>query len=167
MPGLSVLRIPEGLSSEHPRFGQRYQYELVHRAIYRQLREAAGEHRLIIDLHAGEDDAGPCADVICADRQFLSCTHRWATPGASSGIDVVRAVQLTADGRAVAQDSTAARTVIPSCVWDSREFLFVGLEIYLPAKGSGRHQDWAFAAELVEKTIGCARSIGFGSPCRA
>ena len=127
------------------------------------IRQAAWEHRLIIDLHMGEDDAGPCADVICADRLFLSCIHRWAATGASPGSEVVRTVCLTGEGRAVAQGSTSARTVIPSYVWDSRESLFVGLEMYLPAKGPGRLQDWAFTAELVEKTIGCARCSDYES----
>jgi hypothetical protein len=167
LAGLKLLRIPEGISGQHPRSDQRFHYELLHRAIYRQIQETAGRYRLLIDLHGGEDDEGLCADVICGNPQLLQCVRQQVVTGScrdfSSHAHRVRTVQLTRDSLAVAQGATAARTVIPPEVWDSPDFLFVGLEVYLPTQGAGRQQDWAFAAGWVKQIIHCARRLDRGA----
>lgn len=154
--GLEVLRIGDGITGRHPRSDQRYRYELQHRAIYRQIRERAVRYRLLIDLHRGDDDHGPCADVISADAGLLSCVRQRAAARLGAGGATLRTVQITADGRPPAAGATPAHTVIPPQVWDSHDFLFVGLEVYLPTAGSGGQRDWRFGADLVACIMACA-----------
>ena len=167
LPGLELLRIPDGISGQHPRSDQRFHYELLHRAIYLQIEETAVRHRLLIDLHRGEDDEGPCADVICGDDELLRCVREWEATADDGDFsfrdDRIRTVHLNNDGMAVAKGATAARTVIPPEVWDSPDFLFVGLEIYLPVTGAGRRQDWEFAAKLVKRVVDCSKLLDAGA----
>lgn len=161
---IRVLTIPEGISGQHPRADQRFQYELQHRAIYRQIRELAVGHRLLIDLHRGEDDHS-CADVICADSRLLDCVgRRWEGQRLSKAVvghdERVRAVQLTADDASPGGSGVAGRTVIPADVWNNSDFLFVGLEVYVPTAGVGQAEDWRFAASLVESIVQCAGGPG-------
>ena len=167
LSGLELLRIPDGISGRHPRSDQLYRYELQHRAIYRQIHEVAGRHRLLIDLHQGADDAGPCADIICASSRLLECMNaqraRVSRQNSVSYWDQVRTVQLTAHGQAAAPGAISARTVIPRDVWNSRNLLFVGLEVYLSAADVGRPEDWRFAARIITSIIECAQCIDPGS----
>ena len=52
----------------------------------------------------------------------------------------------------------AAHTVIPRDVWDSPDFLFVGLEVYIPSGNGGSANDWAFAADLIKDIIAAAQA---------
>ncbi len=164
---LDVLRIPEGLSGRRPRADQRLLYDTRHREIYLQLLpHVLGRYRLVIDLHTGVDEEGsPCADVLCADARFLACAAPAAWPQPASGC-VVRPVLLTAPTRRQVEGSTPtdvllAATALPPRVWDNDAFLYVGVEIYLPQAGEGDAAAWAFAADLVERLIGCA-GVGYG-----
>jgi hypothetical protein len=160
---LDLLRIPEGISGRHPRADQRYQFELQHRAIYQQIQELAGGHRLLIDLHRGEDDGGPCADVICSHDGLLDCMRARSASlrggAAGSRPALVRTVRLIRAGEPLDRDSASARTVIPPEVWSSAELLFVGLEVYLPSQGMGCPADWGFAAGLISDIIDCAARL--------
>ncbi|MEA3547911.1 MAG: hypothetical protein U9R66_09630 [Thermodesulfobacteriota bacterium] len=50
-------------------------------------------------------------------------------------------------------------TVIPHAVWASKDFIYVGLEIYLPRPDAGTLEDWQFAAEIVECILKCDESL--------
>jgi hypothetical protein len=159
---LDVLRIPEGLSGRRPRADQRFLYDTRHREIYLQLLpHVLGRYRLVIDLHTGVDEKGsPCADVLCADARFLACVAPAAEPQLASGCGV-RPVLLTAPTRRQAEGRTPtdvlrAETALPPKVWDSDAFIYVGVEVYLPQAGEGDAAAWAFAADLMERLIGCA-----------
>lgn len=151
-PGLDVLRISDGLSGRRPRPDQRFRYEVQHRALYGQIRERAERYAVLVDLHRGEDDAGPCADVICADPAFLSCVGAGPAPRAAGAR--VRPVRLGSprEGGAL----PGARTVVPEEVWASERFLFVELEVYLAGEGAGRRSDWSFGAAVVRDVVRCA-----------
>jgi hypothetical protein len=155
---LDVLRIPEGISGRHPRADERYRFELQHRAIYRQIRELLGGHRLLIDLHRGEDDGGACADVICSDDRLLDCMRAGS---AGPGPARVRTVRLMRAGERLERGDNAARTIIPAEVWSSTALLFVGLEVYLPSQGMGAPADWRFAADLISDIIACAAGLAW------
>ena len=163
LPGLELLRIPEGISGRHPRSDQRFHYELQHRAIYRQIRELAGRYRLLIDLHRGSDDEGPCADVICADDRLLACVRKRLAetrdPDIAAGRERIRAVRLAPGGQVATNGAMCGRTVIPSDTWNNGEFLFVGLEVYLSADGVGRQEDWRFSARMIATIVACGRSL--------
>jgi hypothetical protein len=49
--------------------------------------------------------------------------------------------------------------VIPHAVWASKDFIYVGLEIYLPRPDAGTLEDWQFAAEIVECILKCDESL--------
>lgn len=163
---LDVLRITEGISGQRPRFDQRFHYEILHRALYRQIQKAAGRYRLLIDLHRGEDDEGPCADVISGDSRLLGCVRERTGEAAECPSRpheaAVRTVQLTGDGRDAHQGVMAGRTVIPQELWNSTDVLFVGVEVYLPTPGSGSQRDWEFSARLIEEIIRCSRGLERG-----
>jgi len=49
--------------------------------------------------------------------------------------------------------------VIPQAVWASKDFIYVGLEIYLPRPDAGTLEDWQLAAEIVECILKCDESL--------
>ena len=51
------------------------------------------------------------------------------------------------------------RTVIPQVVWASKDFIYVGLEIYLPRPDARAIEDWRFAAEIVKSILKCDESL--------
>ncbi len=161
-PHISVLRIPEGISGHWPRPDEVFYYETRHRELYLQLRQQIrGRYPLVIDLHRGINQPGRCADVYCRDAELLRCVQLAALRryGRDTGARLVRTVQLasrSSPGRpGFGADSAGlsagpfGRTVIPAGVWDSTEFLYVGLEIYLTCEGQGEVDDWGFARWLI------------------
>jgi hypothetical protein len=48
-----------------------------------------------------------------------------------------------------------ARTRIPRALWDDRQRIYVGLEIYLAQPGAGGPDDWRFASELIGHICDC------------
>ena len=167
-PRIAVLRIPEGISGQRPRPDEVFYYETRHRELYFQLRQQVrGRFKLVIDLHRGINQPGRCADVYCRDAELLRCVHVAALGryGRDAGTGLVRTVRLASQAR-IGKSGTQAdaelsagpfgRTVIPAGVWDSTEFVYVGIEIYLTCEGSGEADDWKFARQLVEDTVACA-----------
>lgn len=145
--GVDVLAIPEGLSGAHPRPDEVFRYETMHRALYGQvLGHIRRHHRLVIDLHAGSDSQGPCADVFTASAALRE--------GMAMGLPAqVRVWGLGADRQA------AARAVVPVDVWGNPAFDYVVMEIYLsPAP------DWSTAIELSLRLIERLRSLSAATP---
>jgi hypothetical protein len=142
--GVSVLRIPEGLSGRHPRADQRFHYETLHRALYLQLLPyVLGHYRLLIDLHTGTDSLGPSADLISADGRFLDCLTQRALADDNVNERKLRFLRLD-DGRA-----SVTKTIIPARVWNNPAFLYLGLEIYLPDTA----RDLTAAAEFARRLV--------------
>lgn len=138
---LDVLVVEDGLSGQRPRPDQRYRYDTLHGELYSQLpAQVAGRYGVLIDLHTGLDRSGPSVDLICADPARLA-----ALP-ARFGADRVRVVALGGPetGR------PRAETVIPESVWRHPDFLYVGVEVFLPESGAGTQEQQAFARGLVE-----------------
>jgi hypothetical protein len=170
-PRIAVLRIPEGISGHRPRPDEVFYYETRHRELYLQLRQqVGGRYKVVVDLHTGLNQPGRCADVICRDPALLRCVHR-ATQrryGRAAATGLVRTVRLasrTDSGEPSIQADAAeygkgplGTTVIPTGVWDSEDFLYVGLEVYLGQEGEGQEDDWRFARRLVRDTVACAGS---------
>ena len=55
-------------------------------------------------------------------------------------------------------------TVIPQAVWTSKDFVYIGLEIYLPGPDAGTFEDWGFAAEIVQSILKCYESLRSNLP---
>lgn len=139
---IDVLAVEDGLSGRRPRADQRYRYDNLHRALYRQLpAHAAGRHDILVDLHTGLDHTATSADLICAEPDRL------AGVAERLGADANR-VRIVALGRAHA-DGPVAETVIPEEIWRHPAFLYVGIEVFLPETGAGTPAQWDFARRLV------------------
>lgn len=150
---VDLLTIPQGISGRRPRPDQHFQYATLHRALYLQLLpHVVGHYRLLIDLHTGEDSAGPSADLFCADAALRRRLEAGVAAEAGLAPCEVRVVAL--DGRA----ELHARTVIPPQVWSNPAFLYVGIEIYLPAGTARRAAGRALASRLVRLAAACVHT---------
>lgn len=131
---IDVLEIPEGLSGQRPRPDELFRYETLHKALYGQLLpHVQPAHRLVIDLHTGEDAAGPCADLFSARPALRDCLRQalapgWRAPGVADAVRV-RVLPLGGDAR------SPARTEIPPQVWNSARFDYLAIEVYLADAG--------------------------------
>ncbi|HQR53019.1 MAG TPA: hypothetical protein PLZ79_07090 [Burkholderiales bacterium] len=156
--GVSVLRIPEGISGRHPRADQRFHYETLHRALYLQLLPyVLGHYRLLIDLHTGTDSLGPSADLISANGGFLDCLSKRATADDTVNQRKLRCLRLEEGSAPV------TKTIIPERVWNNPAFVYLGMEIYLPETV----QDLTAAAEFARRLVLIgARCVEAGPDCR-
>ena len=136
-----VLDIAQGLPGRLPRADEVFQLSTLHRELYHQLMPYTTNHDLIVDLHTGIDQDGPCADLFCHDPQRLACL--------TQDCPNVRIVQL---GDCQSSQCTRALTVIPDELWDNPDCLYVGVEIYLSPNASA-------LAACVEYAVGLLRVI--------
>lgn len=152
---IDVLSIPDGLSGQHPLPDERFRYEMLHRALYLQLiPHVRGRYSLLIDLHTGLDEEGPCADIYtCTPEQLKPPLAGLMSPEAvSSGTPrLVRLGHTQASGRATGADGV---TIIPPDIRQADDFLYAGIEIYLPQPGPGTADDWLYAAEIINALAG-------------
>jgi hypothetical protein len=154
---VEVLRIARGISNARIGAGGQFYSDTEHREIYLQLRQQLRQQPRwrggpLIDLHAGVDEHGPCADIYSANETLLSCLeHRL---GPDPRVRLVRIID-----RPVPRDETLAdalvRTRIPRCLWDGQDWFYVGLEIYLAEPGNGGPDDWGLASELIVHICRC------------
>lgn len=138
---MQVLAIPDGLSGRHPRADQGFHWDTLYRALYLQLRpHVRGQHRLLIDLHTGIDEAAPCADLYSRDpaRLVAALARRDA---------LAPPPRLITLGDAAIE--SGAQTVIPDAVWNDPDCLYVGMEIYLAEPGPGRSAEREYARALI------------------
>jgi hypothetical protein len=134
--------ITDGLSGRRPRADQRFVFDTLHRALYLQLLPHVLErHELLIDLHTGLDNRGPCADLYSRDAGRLFALLE----NAGDLQPPPRVVSLLPNGA-----GTCAATSVPAEIWRNPRFLYIGLEIYLREPGEGRAADRAYARVLIE-----------------
>lgn len=176
--GIEVLRIDQGLSGKNPIFDDLFYYTTQHQEIYLQLRQQIKKrYDLLIDLHSGINESGACADIFCKHVDLLNCLKtvskkcsniRCPLPGPirltriienSEEIDDTAEGNKETDTKIRVQGYPVCLTVIPHAVWASKDFIYVGLEIYLPRPDAGTLEDWQFAAEIVECILKCDESL--------
>ncbi len=171
-----LLRIEQGLCNRRPGPHEHDAYRARHRALYAQILEHIQPgHRVVLDLHTGLDEAGPSADVLCADPGLLRCVEPGGGDGSgqagSVGLPVgkVRGVQLVGDepascGIQAAEVSTdpacsgrwpRLRPDIPRAVWCAGPHLYAGIEVYLSTAGDALDTDVAFGAAVVLTAAAC------------
>lgn len=147
---VEVLEIPEGLSGRRPLPDQLFRYEAVHQALYLQLLpHACGHYSLLIDLHTGFDTHGPSADLITADQSLLQCLKTTLEQALNDRTERVRVVRLGTRG------TEATRTVIPKQIWNNQNFVYVGIELYLPDQRADWTEALSLAHRLIELILGC------------
>ncbi len=181
--GIDVLRIEQGLSSKKPVFDDLFYYTTRHQEIYLQLRQQVKKrYDLLIDLHSGINEPGACAEIFCKHVDLLDCLKtvskkcsniRCPLPGPirltriiedSEKIDDPAEGNEEMDTKIRDQGYPFCLTVIPKAVWASKDFIYVGLEIYLPRPDAGTMEDWQFTAEIVESILKCDESLRNNPP---
>lgn len=181
--GIDVLHIDQGLSNRKPIFDDLFYYTTRHLEIYLQLRQQVKKrYDLLIDLHSGINESGVCADIFCKHVNMLDCLKtvskkcsniRCPLPESIRLIRIIEdseeiddpAVENEApDGKTPQNIYHVCRTVIPQAVWASKDFIYVGLEIYLPRPDAGTMKDWQFTTEIVEYILECDESLRNNPP---
>ena len=160
LPGVRVLQIDQGLPQRQSFSGKTYYYNAFHREIYMQIhQQVKNQVDLLIDLHTGINEQGRCADLFCRDTDMLvqfDDELLGSMKGAADSQRSLRLFEITSD---LAEKDTsghrfpACRTIIPSAVWKSNKYLYLGLEVYLPDVGMGEERDWNATADLVEAIV--------------
>ena len=157
---IRIVRIDQGLPQQESFRGRGYYYGAFHREIYLQLhQQVKNKIDLLIDLHTGINEAGRCADLFCSDKRLLGRleeTLNACKMDLSDHSQAVRMFVITAvssEAHAVSNDYPVCHTIIPRAVWNSAQYSYVGLEIYLPDEGEGNPADWNYGAGLVESII--------------
>ena len=159
---VQVLRIAHGISNARTGTDDGFYSDTEHREIYLQLRQQIRQQPRwrgapLIDLHAGVDEHGPCADIYSANQPLLSCLD-----GRLQTDPRVRLVRIV-DKPFAGDDSRAdalARTRIPRSLWDSQDWVYVGLEIYLAQPADGGLDDCFLAKEIIGHICQCATATG-------
>ncbi len=166
---MDVLRIEHGISRQRDPHEAQFYYTTRHREIYLQLRQQVrGRYELIIDLHSGINASGRCADVYCHNENLLDCLDVELNDGSPK--HQVRLAHIITDndpsptsshrvqGRTGHCSHAIAHTLIPEVVWDGRDFVYVGVEIYLDKGGAGSKDDWLYTRRLIGLVLSCAKS---------
>lgn len=162
-PGeVDVLEIPEGLSGRRPLPDECFRHRALHRALYLQLLPHLDPgHRLLVDLHAGFDDAGPSADLLCAQASLQSrlalALEATSMPGCGEAMTTLRECVrvITLDPR----QPVHASTVIPEAVWNNPGFAYLGVEVYLPDDAQGRARGVVLARRVIRLAGRCAQDV--------
>lgn len=160
----AVLRIEQGIRGDRPTPDGRTAFRNRHHALYLQvLDHVTHEHRLLIDLHAGLDERGPRADVLCADTALLECLASGTVQDELASTGKVRGVRLVAstDLTVLAPEVDVwpvARPEIPETVWNRDDPRYVGVEVYLRRPGDGSPEDWLLARALIQRIADCGFS---------
>lgn len=166
---IDVLRIPKGIPQNKNPSEAFFYHQLRHREIYMQLRQQTiGRYNLLLDLHSGINEPGRCADIYCRDESLLSRLNKEIQ--SHHKLPDIRTVHIAAENERMtpnAKPSIAdqgqishamAHTLIPVEVWNSREFLYIGLEVYITETGEGAEEDWFFTCTLVDLILRCAET---------
>lgn len=153
-----LLRIEQGLSGRRPTPDRLAAYRHHHRVLYEQILERIRPwHRVVLDLHTGSDEAGPCADCLCADNRLLRCIEHDGDDAVQAKLRPVRLVddQLCNVERVGAGDAAGnwplLRPDVPNSVWRAASHLYIGLEVYLPEPRVVADADADFAAAVTQR----------------
>ena len=176
--GIDVLRIEQGLSGKNPVFDDLFYYTTQHQEIYLQLRQQIKKrYDLLIDLHSGINESGACAEIFCKHVDLLDCLKTVSKKCSDIHCPLSGPIRLTRiiedsgkiddpaerneemDTKIREQEYPFCLTVIPQAVWASQDFIYVGLEIYLPRPDAGTMEDWRFTAEIVGSILKCGQSL--------
>jgi hypothetical protein len=156
---IDVLRIPEGVPQSCSDVDQQFYHEARHRELYLQLhQQVKRRYELLIDLHSGWDDDGPCADIYCHDPSILDCLgHSLATPSFEGRVRLVRITSPGEGANNAMRVDCEARTSIPEVVWKTPKPVYVGLELYL-SDSHNSDKATSLAQALIRQIRGCVLS---------
>ncbi len=166
-----LLRISHGVSRQREPQEALFYYTTRHREIYLQLhQQVKGRYDLIIDLHSGINESGQCADIYCHDEDLLDCLD--TKKGNENALQNVRLANIVAHLSPGCMTSkptgengghfshSIAHTLIPEEVWGNRDYIYVGLEIYLRNGDAGTEDERSYARDLMGLVLSCAEAVG-------
>lgn len=163
--GIQVFCVEHGLSHIRRR-GDFFYHTTFLRELYLQLhQQIPRSYGLVIDLHTGVNESGRFAEIYCHATGLLDALGRVMQPdfGASrrrpQTVRLLKIVKDTAGSRGAWDGGyPVCRTFVPETVWAGRHYQYVGLEIYLPAGGEGKPEDWQFARKILTCIHNCYRN---------
>ncbi len=146
--GIHIVKIDNGLSHDRSYYRSGFYHSTAHQEMYLQLHQqlAGKEIALVIDLHTGINETGRCADILSADTALLGRLDVLLATEEERLYEIIPFDGKKRNGKNV---FPACHTIIPQKVWDSREYTYTGLEIYLCEAGQGVVSDWEYAAGLI------------------
>jgi len=157
---IRIIQIDQGLPQQKSFNGRGYYYSAFHREIYLQLhQQVKSKIDLLIDLHTGINEPGCCADIFCSDKHLLGRIKETLNESRMNFFDHSQAVRLykittvSSKEHAASSRFPVCHTIIPHTVWESAQYSYVGLEIYLQEAGKGKQADWVYGTGLVESII--------------
>lgn len=155
--GIHIVQIDNGLSHERSYYRSGFYHSTAHREMYLQLHQqlAGKKINLVIDLHTGINETGRCADIMSADINLLEKVdvllkgvekHTFSAPGEERLYEII-----PQDEKSTKENGSfsVCHTIIPHKVWNTQEYTYAGLEIYLREAGQGSMSDWEYAAGLI------------------
>ncbi len=146
--GIQVVQIDNGLNHERSSYRSGFYHSTAHREMYLQLHQqlAGKKINLLIDLHTGINETGRCADILSADTDLLGKME-----GLLKGVEERLYEIIPHDEKSKNKkfSFSVCHTIIPQKVWNSQEYIYAGLEIYLREAGQGFLLDWEYAAGLI------------------
>ncbi|MEB4591661.1 hypothetical protein VSS37_11775 [Candidatus Thiothrix sp. Deng01] len=145
-----VLVIPDGLSGIRPRPDQRFHFDTLHRALYRQLLPyVSGHYPLLVDLHTGVNEQAFCIDLFCREPASLNgLLAQWQQQAPQVPL---RAVRMLQPGEQASASTPVAETVIPAKLWRNPAFRYLGVEAFLTTPGDGSRSEQQFTRMLLEQ----------------
>lgn len=154
---IHIVQIDNGLSHERSYYRSGFYHSTAHREMYLQLHQQLVGNKvdLVIDLHTGINETGRCADIMSANLDLLNKMHllfegvekhTFSEPGEERLYKIIKS-----DERSKQKDGSfsVCHTIIPHKVWDAREYIYTGLEIYLHETGNGFLPDWEYTVGLI------------------
>ena len=154
---IHIVQIDNGLSHERSYYRSGFYHSTAHREMYLQLHQQLARKKvnLVIDLHTGINETGRCADIMSADINLLEKMdvllkgvekHTFSAPGEERLYEIIPQDEKSTKENA---SFSVCHTIIPHKVWNTQEYTYAGLEIYLRETGQGSVSDWEYAAELI------------------
>jgi len=151
---IDVYRIPNGISGRRPRQDQTLRYRAYHKELYLQLKQTLkGRYALLLDLHAGIDSNGPCADLMSGDERLLQRSGA-ALPDGPAG-ERTRLIPFRTSAEHPAAQPLA-RPIVPATLWQGSRPRYLALEVYLREPGPGDPQAWRLAREIILAVLAAA-----------
>jgi hypothetical protein len=156
---IRIIQIDQGLPQQDSFKDRGYYYSIYHQEIYLQLhQQIKNKVDLLMELHTGINEAGRCTDIFCGDRVLLdrlknTFSQMMNQTGQYPALRIFKISRPSAKAQADSGCFPVCHTIIPCRVWESPNYAYVGVEVYLTEAGKGRPADWRYGAELIEGVI--------------
>lgn len=152
---IEVLLIPQGISNLAGDYLSAH-YRRVHNEMYEQIKaHIKKRHTLVIDLHTGlhqtfgidlfSDGANlnPC--LLTSDLKTIS--------------PQVRVISIKENLENKSGRNLTSYTILPKKIWQNKNFLYVGMEIYLQEEGIGTFEEQQDTIKVLNYLVECHQQV--------